>query len=366
MRARVLVLLALSSPALAADHELSAGPGAGVVALGDLDGDGRLDIVVANRATDRALVFLNQGRAFAAPVAVAAGNDPNDLALADVDGDGRLDLAIANHDAAYVTVLLGVGRGGFRPAPGSPVRVDSRPHPHGIAAGDWDGDGRLDLAVDSFGVDSVELIMNAGGGRWRSGSLVKVGRHPYQRLRSADLDGSGRRDLFVANFRGASVSVLLQSDHGLVPATGGPFATMPSPFAVAAGDVDGDHKLDIVCGHYSGQPSDAGRDAVTWLRGDGRGGFAAGKKVEPFAGAAPTHIAAGDLDGDGIDDVATANNLGGDVTLLRGGKEGPRMWKRLPVGDSPGGLALGDIDGDGKKDVVASSESGLVSVWLSR
>ena len=162
------------------------------VALADVNADGKLDLLVANQRDNNVMVLLGDGRGTFAPASGSpfpAGNNPNDIAVGDINGDGQVDLAFANHDTKYVTVLLGAGRGSFALAAGSPFTVNSRPHPHGIAFGDFNGDGNLDFAVDDWGNNRITVVFGDGKGSFASpGVSFPAGQMPYQKLRVADVN----------------------------------------------------------------------------------------------------------------------------------------------------------------------------------
>ena len=226
---------------------LPAGTGPQTILIADINHDGNPDILVGNNGSGNLSVYLGNGKgAFAASKdsPFPAGPSPNDLAVGDFNGDGRMDVAIANHGVKLVTVLLGNGKGRFSFAPGSPFKVPSDPHPHGIAAADFNGDGKLDLAVDSWGENKVLVLLGNGNGTFQSsGAKFAVGQAPYQRLRAADLNEDGHPDLITSNWEGDSVSILLGDGKGSFALAGGTnHAIAPSPFGVAIGDFNGDRK----------------------------------------------------------------------------------------------------------------------------
>ncbi len=339
---------------------IPAGAGPASVALLDVDGDRRLDLVVANDSGDDASLRFGDGQgAFSSERRLRAGTMPVDIAAGDFDADGRPDLAFANHETSLVTVLLAAG--GFAPAPGSPFPSGGRPHIHSVGAGDLDADGHLDLVTESVDTDTVQVLFGEGGGRFAPGIGFRAGRRPYFRLRVADVDADQRPDVIVPNSGEGTLSVLVADGRGgLVPMPGSPFAAGREPFSVAAGDFDGDGRVDLASAHPS-------QGSVSVLLA-GAVGFrpAAGS---PFrAGSDPTNLATGDVDGDGVVDLAVSNFSSNDVALLlsdRRATPGARV-RMLPVGRRPQGLALGDLDDDGRADlVVANFLDNDVSVWLS-
>src|SRR5450432_2329216 len=148
---------------------IKVGKGPGSVEVADFNKDGFPDMAVAN-AEDSSVTILQgngKGKFTEAPGSPFFANRyPNDIVIADFNKDGNPDLGIANTEVSFLTVLLGNGKGQFQQVANSPFIVNSKPHTHGIATGDFNGDGNPDLATDSWGVDSVLAIFGDGKGNF--------------------------------------------------------------------------------------------------------------------------------------------------------------------------------------------------------
>jgi hypothetical protein len=166
----VSILLALSAAASAQFTEATGSPFPvgelpGSVAVGDFNGDAKPDLAIANWGRANVTVLLGDGKGgfTAAPGSpFTVGSCPNSVAVGDFNGDGKPDLAIANGGADSVTVLLGNGTGGFTEAPGSPFAAGS--WPDSVAVGDFNGDGKPDLAIASESSNNVTVLLNSYSG----------------------------------------------------------------------------------------------------------------------------------------------------------------------------------------------------------
>src|SRR5262249_10383301 len=140
------------------------------------------------------------------------------LALGRIDGDRHLDLLVAAHDTYAVHVLLGDGRGGFQSAPGSPVRAGegTRPHTHDLVAGDGNGDRRPDAVTVNADDNNVSVLLGDGTGRFAPsrGSPFAAGRVPYEGVVLQDLDGDHDLDIVVINAGGQAATALLGDGRG--------------------------------------------------------------------------------------------------------------------------------------------------------
>ena len=342
-----------------------------MVSVADVNKDGNADILVANNGSGNVSVYLGDGKggfSQASGSPFSAGQEPTDIATGNFNGDGNLDIAIANHGVKLVTVLLGNGKGQFSLAPGSPFNVESNPHPHGIAVADFNGDQKPDIAIDDWAENKVLVMFGKGDGSFQApGTKLDVGKMPYQRLRTADLNEDGHPDIVTSNFESASISVLSGDGHGHFARKD--FSAPVAPFGIAMADLNGDRHLDIGIAHYSGHAADRTRNGLSVLIGDGRGNFSL-LKGSPFStGQYPGTLAAGDLNSDGIADVVVPNYEDGTLTVYLCGRNGmtPAAYSPIRVGRTPQGVAIADLNHDGKGDIVVTqAEDNDVLVLLGK
>ncbi len=190
------------------DYGVGIGPRS--VAVADLDGDGDLDFVAttndANIDVNRVAVWRNNGTGTFSPDAdYNVGSNPRNVAIGDIDGDGDLDLLTANSGSnSGVGVFLNNGSGTF--SAGTPVALSDRPA--GVAAADVDGDGDLDLLTSNYQFYTVSVARNAGNGTFGAATTVSVNGDAHN-LAVGDLDGDGDLDFLSVGLSGSLVSVLL-------------------------------------------------------------------------------------------------------------------------------------------------------------
>lgn len=304
----------------------------GSVAVGDFDGDGTSDLVTANTTAGTVSVLLGDGSGGFAPRAdFDAGPSPVAVAIGDFDGDGDQDLAAANHDWSDGTasVLLGDGGGGFAPR----IEVPTGPASHDIAVGDFDGDGTPDLAtVSTEDFDGLAgVLLGDGTGHFSAMSAYYVPMEPVA-VAVGDLNGDGKQDLVTAQrLEGlGELGVLLGDGSGAFRrAAGGGMRISRGVYCVALGDVTGDHRQDVISAKGS---------AVIVLRGDGRGDLA--KELDFPVGRVPTDVAVADLNGDGLQDLVTADYDADSVSVLLNGPHAAPVLTGLSPVRGPAGAVI--------------------------
>lgn len=339
---------------------IKVGKGAGSVEAEDFNKDGFQDIVVANSEDSSVTILLGNDKGKFTPAAGSpffANRYPNDIVIADFNKDGNLDLGIANTEVSFLTILSGNSKGQFQQAARSPFIVNAKPHTHGIATGDFNGDGNLDLATESWRVDSVLTIFGDGKGNFDGQRFYKVGKRPYQRLRVADVNKDGKPDIVTTDLEGNNATVLLGRGEGeFQEAEGSPFSAGDAPFGVAIGDVNRDDNLDLAIVNSPTITAESkGNDGLTILTGDGAGKFFT-LKGSPFkTGKSPSRVAIGDISGNGINDIVVTNYNDKSISIFYMDKRGVAESEIIKVGNRPDGVAVHDMNRDRKNDIIISN-----------
>jgi uncharacterized protein (TIGR03437 family) len=336
-------------------------------ALADLNGDGKLDLALTGGSS--LTIQLGDGAGRFTPANIySAGRFPLRTAIQDFNGDGKPDLAVAVDGDNQVLLFWGDGRGGFSNGPAYAVGSGTS----WLVAGDFNGDGKPDLAVNSYSNNSVLLLLNTsanGAGSFAAPLASPAGPNPRV-LAAADFNGDGKLDLAaasVSSFSGDpnSVSLLLGDGAGHFTPSAGSSFTPSAPYRtgpMVAGDFDGDGAPELALA----------------LRSENTFTTPHALAVLKFRTPTPTFttfpldavmngLVAADFNGDGRLDLASASqDFSGATLLLNDGRGGFARRTGYFFGNSAATLAAGDLNGDGRPDLLIThgSTSGL-SVILS-
>ena len=359
--------------------ERTAGLGPQAIVAADVDGDGFVDIVVANYLSDDVSIIFGSAAGILpdAPVTIPVLSGPSAVQVADMNHDGLLDIVVAHEIDSEVAVLLQSAGRNFEVQQGSPTGNDNGPY--GLAVADFNGDGKLDAVTANyldFPVGTVSLLSGHGDGTFSQlPATVFTGSDLFgpMALVTADVNGDHKPDLIVANTDGDDVVVLLGNGDGtFMPSQD--LTTGFGPFSLAVADMNIDGKPDLVV-------SNTDDSTVATFLGHGDGMFnTVGSVVQLEADAFPQGVNVWDFNLDGRPDIAVANtfvSLSGQegVTVIRGNGDG--TFQPLTAGDDfvvggdgPCAVTSGDLNGDHTREIVtanmyATDETTAVSLLVN-
>jgi hypothetical protein len=322
------------------------------VAVADVNGDGNFDLITSNHlftypsSGDSVSVLLgNSDGTFRTRQTFDVGEEPYSVTLADVNGDGRPDLVTANRAENTVSVLLGTGDGTLQPQ----QKLDVGSGPISVALADVNGDGTTDLVVANGYDNTVSVLRGNGDGSFKSQQTFAVGLQPYS-VAAADVNGDGCPDLVVANGGryndpGNTVSVLLGSGDGSFQPQQ-TFAVGTDPEFVAVADINGDGQPDLVVANTTD-------GTVSVLVGNDNSSLFDTQQI--FAvGSGPQSLAVADVNGDGQPDLIVANRSDTTISVLLGSRDSSlfQIQHIFPLDSDPLSVAVGDMNGDGRPDLV--------------
>ena len=322
------------------------------VATGDLNGDGKLDLVTTDWTSGKVTVSLGLGDGkFAAGIDYTAGANPGSVLIADIDGDGRLDVIVANESAGTISVLPGNGNGTL----GQPRTFQAGFNPVTIAAGDFNADGKTDIVASGGSSSLLSVLLNDGQGGLKA-PLVRAMAKTATALAVADFNQDEHADVAVANADG-TISILLGDGDGSFHSTPDVSIAQTALSSIAAADFNKDGHIDLAV-----TLSTLKQISVALGKGDGTFASATSYRV----GTNPISIALGDVDEDGITDLIVANQGSNTFSVLGGNADGSfRAAIDYVAGKGPLSAVTGDFSGDGHLDVaVLNHDAQTVSVPL--
>jgi hypothetical protein len=350
----------------------------GAVVTADL-GNGHQDIIALNqgqlpdRASSVSVLLGNGHGTFQPAITTSVLPGATSLAVGDFNGDGKPDLAIVSGLKNSVEILRGNGDGTFQSNPLIiPVGTQGNflPSIESVAVGDFAHNGKLDLAVANPGSNMVSVLLGNGDGTFQKRVDLPVGPAPESEV-AADL-GNGQIDLVVADHGSSQVSVLLGKGDGTFQPAHNIDVNLPvvvagfdsHPVTLEVGDFNGDGKPDLLISQFAGP--DDGPSLVTFLPGNGDGTF--GAAITQNLKFHLSGLAVGNFSGTGKLDFAEANPFGAGVLVFQGNGDGtfgpPRIFDT--GGANPFDLASGDFNGDGRPDLaVANTLSNTVGLLLN-
>ncbi len=358
--------------AFASKTTVTTSPGPISIASTDFDGDGKPDVVVSDGSQSNNIqVFSNNSspgvfsfsQQFNFPL--PNGDDPDIVAVADMDGDGKPDIVVSTALSPRLYVFLNtstVGAISFA----NPAIFDQGMYCQGMTVGDINGDGKPEIVVANVADGNISVYLNNS----TIGNLVFAARMnlvpatgggvPYAAV-IADFDGDGMPDIATANAGGGNASIFHNTGTpggALSFATSAEFGTGATPESIAVGDLDGDGKPDLVTGNY-------GDGTISILHNTSTSGSVSFTTGSPIpAGSSPQGVTISDLDGDGKPDVVLTNFGDADISIYHNNSTSGTITlaaqATYTTDYDPFAIAAVDMDGDGFPDLSVVAEGASV------
>jgi hypothetical protein len=329
------------------------------VKAGDLNGDGKPDLIVSNQLSDNVSVLLNNGDGtFGAAVNYPTGSQPFRQATGDLNGDGKLDVAVGalkggTIGTGSIEILRGNGDGTFQPA----VSFNT-PEPDDIVVADVNGDSKLDIVIVTAAPKTASVFLGNGNGTFQAAITFQTGGQNPSALVVADFNNDGKPDLAATNAGLQNISVMIGNGNGTFQ-TSAPIAG--GSMGIISADLNADNKIDLI--------STLDQEVIVNL-GNGNGTFAGPVSYGGFGNSfiffSPPVTA--DFNGDGKLDLAICKFIAATLHVLRGNGDGTFQPPTIsfPTKPNPSFALARDLDSDGKPDIaLASSATEKVNILLN-
>ncbi|CAF4146497.1 unnamed protein product, partial [Adineta steineri] len=324
------------------------------IAGGDFNGDNRLDIAVVNydyNYVDIVLTYRNYSFLSQNTYSTGIQSGPVSVAVADFNNDKQLDIVVANYGTNNIGIFLGYGNGTFSTQ--ITYSTGDNSQPNAVTIGDFNNDKQLDIVVANYGTNNIGIFLNYGNGTFSSQTIHSTGNgsRPSD-VAAGDFDNDGQLDIAVANFYGWNIGIFLgYGNETFSSQQTYPTGNSSNPQSIAIGDFNNDSRLDIAVVNFHG-------DSMGVFLGYGNGTFADQVSYSVSLSTHPYDIVIGDVNNDDHQDIIVTIDYGQSILIFFGYGNGTFVeGNTYPTGSGsyPYSIAVGDVNNDNQLDIIVTN-----------